>query len=226
MKLRLSHIAFSTALITVLIGCKKTTPPNFHYEYFGYEEGRYVIYDVVEITHDKNLNQHDTLVYQLKTKWGEPYFDNENREGKEFLRFIRSAPSDPWVLTDKWYGLYDGIRAELIEENQRRVKLVFAPTYSKTWKINAPNMDEEIECYYRDIHGDTTINGVYLDSTLVVETDLSSNAIYEKRAFDMYATNIGLVYKYYKNNRYFNFGDTEVGEGYELYYSFVSSGIE
>ena len=64
-----------------LLSCKKTTAPNFHYEYFGYEQGRYVIYDVLDITHSTEaIIEHDTLRYQLKTVWGDPYIDNEDRE--------------------------------------------------------------------------------------------------------------------------------------------------
>jgi len=226
MKLRLSVVLISMALIGALMGCKKEPTPNFHFEYFGYEEGRYVIYDVIEITHDQKINQHDTLIYQLKTKWGEPYIDNQNQEGKEFLRFIRSSPSEEWELIHKWHGVINGIRAELIEENQRSVKLVFSPTYSKSWNMNASNLDGEIGCYYRDIHGETTVNGTFLDSTLVVETDWVPNQINDNRAYEVYAKGIGLVYKYYKKNRYFDFGDPEVGEGKELYYTYLSSGVE
>ena len=117
MKLHRYHIII-ILISAVLVSCKKEPVPNFHLEYFGMEKGRYVIYDVVDITHDKDIAVHDTLHYQLKTKWGNAYIDNENREGNEFLRFIRSSPSEEWELIDKWHGVINGIRDELIEENQ------------------------------------------------------------------------------------------------------------
>lgn len=214
-----------------LFGCEKEPKPNFHYEYFGYEEGRYVIYDVVEITHDKKINQHDTLIYQLKTKWGAPYYDNQNRVGKEFLRYTRSSLSEPWVLKDKWYGLIDGIRAEIVEENQRMIKLVFSPTRNKIWDLNAYNMNGQADSYYLEIHKDTTINGMLFDSTLTVnyEVDFPSK-IDSVRYFENYAKNIGLIHKHYKNNhhQFLNGGivDPEVYEGKELYFNYVSSGKE
>ncbi len=233
MKLRLFHIVFSTVLITVFVGCKKTPEPNFHFEYFGYEKGRYVVYDVMEITHDKKVNKHDTLVFQLKTKWGESYLDNQNREGREYLRFVRSLPTEPWVLQDKWFGLIDGIRAELVEENQRMVKLVFSPTLNKLWDLNAYNMNGETDSYYSEIHQDTTINNVLIDSTLTVIYDEGHNSkIDSVYSFEKYAKNIGLIHKHYKDNHFeFIIGspgevDPEVKIGKELYYFYVSSGIE
>ena len=131
-------------VLTLISSCKQDPPPKFHFEYFGLKEGRYVIYDVTEITHNKALLIHDTVHYQMKTVWGEIYIDNEGREGREYIIYKRDSVTQSWNLTDVWYGLYDGIRAELIEENQRRVKLVFAPTLQKDWDENAYNPDEEL----------------------------------------------------------------------------------
>jgi hypothetical protein len=59
-----------TAVLVVLSACKQDPPPKFHFEYFGLEEGRFVIYDVVEVDHDDAIGIHDTTTYQLKTVWG------------------------------------------------------------------------------------------------------------------------------------------------------------
>lgn len=214
------------ALATFLVmGCKKDPAPQFHREYFALSEGNFVIYDVTEIDHDQALALHDTSNYQLKTVWGVPYIDNEGREAREFLRYTRSTPAASWMLQDVWTGIIDGIRAELIEENQRKVKLVFAPTLSKEWDANAYNALAEQDCYYRDIHKDSTINGNFIDSTLVVEQDEFISLIDTVRQFEMYSKNIGLVYKYFKDNHY-QFSSSEVVNGKELYYEYVSSGIE
>lgn len=231
MNMRYLHIIIAAAFLSSFQSCKKTETPNFHFEYFGYESGSYVIYDVVEITHDKQVEQHDTLHYQLKTKWGEEFIDNEGRSGKEYLRFTRTNDSEPWVLTDKWHGIIDGIRAELVEENQRLIKLVFSPTLYKEWDLNAYNVNGEASSYYRNIHQDTTINGVLIDSVLTVEYDEGySSKIDSVNSYEMYAKGIGLIYKHYINN-HFQFlvngqVDPEVNIGRELYFSYKSSGKE
>ncbi|MDX2360243.1 MAG: hypothetical protein QNK23_05525 [Crocinitomicaceae bacterium] len=217
-------------LILVLLSicftaCKQEDPPKFHFEYFGMEEGRYVVYDVVEIFHDDAQQAHDTTRYQMKTLWADVYIDNEGREGREYIIFKRDDATLPWGLTDVWHGVFDGIRGELIEENQRRVKLVFAPTTAKEWDANAYNLDEYQECYYRDIHGDTILNGAHLDSTLVVEMMSIKHALYDRRIYEVYKKHVGLVYKHYKYNTHF-FASPVVDFGTELYMTYVTTGIQ
>ncbi len=226
MKIKPVYLLTLLATFVALQACKKDEgAPDFHFGYFGMEEGRYVIYDVMEITHDQQVTQHDTLRYQLKTYWGDIYIDNEGREGREFHVFRRDSSTGVWALTDVWYGVYDGIRGELVEENKRRVKLVFAPTLSKEWDANAYNMDDLLDCYYRDIHQDTIINNVKLDSTLVVEQGTSYNLIDSLRMYEMYANHVGLVYKHFKDNTY-QIGNPLVYKGKELYMTYVTHGYE
>lgn len=216
--------------LVILAGCKKNnTPPDFHYEYFGLEEGRYIIYDVTDIVHDDDAAiKHDTSVYQLKTVWMGEYVDDQGRTGREFWRYTRESVTGVWVLKDIWTGLIDGIRAELIEENQRKIKLVFAPTSQKLWDANAFNPDQEYACYYNDIHGDTTINGNVFDTTCIVEIFSQSSLIDSVRLYETYAKGIGLINKYSKDI-HFQY-DSIVGwfldKGDELYYTFVSAGFE
>jgi len=215
------------AIVTVILisSCKQDPTPKFHMEYFGMEPGRYVIYDVMEIDHDQALAMHDTTIYQLKTYWGQPYIDNEGRDAREFIRYKRDNPSDPWVFSDLWTGIIDGIRGEIVEENQRVVKLVFAPTLNKEWDANAYNIFDEMNCYYRDIHQDTVLNGIAIDSTLVVEQADYANLIDSVRKYEMYSKNVGLVYKHYVDNHY-QFSSNEVVEGKEIYYTFYQTGFE
>ena len=214
------------AVILVLIACKKDESIDFHKEYFGLETGRYVIYNVLEIKHDTDLSiQHDTLQYQLKTVWEGGYVDNEGRTASEFRRYKRDTPNDAWALTDIWTGIFDVNRAEMIEENQRKVKLVFAPTLSKEWDENGYNNLGEMNCYYSNVHADTTINGTLFDSTVFVEQENFNSLIDTTRRFEIYAKHIGLIYKFEKDNDYF-FGDPEPQEGTELYYEYVEHGFQ
>lgn len=215
-------VAFTLVMIS---SCKPDPAPNFHFEYFGLEQGRYVIYDVVEIDHDEAIGVHDTIRYQLKTVWGQEYIDNQGRTAREFHRYTRDTVGASWVYSDLWTGVYDGIRAEMMEENQRTIKLVFAPTLSKQWNANAYNTGEELDCYYRDIHQDTIINGYSFDSTLVVEIDQFNSHIDTVRKYEMYAKNVGLIYKHFIDNHY-QFAGPEVITGKEIYYTYSSHGFE
>lgn len=215
------------SILLVLASCKKPEPVNYHYDYFGMELGRYVIYNVKEINHISQF-QKDTNEYQLKTVWGEIYIDNEGKEGRVFRRYVRPNSGVSWVLSDTWYGGIYGIRGELVEENQRKVKLVFAPTVSKEWDVNAYNTLEPDECYYRDIHEGYSIGGMDFDSTLMVDIEDSGEpgVIQYLRHYEYYAKGIGLIEKV-DRKLFYNFGDTNPIEGSsETFYTYVESGIE
>ncbi len=217
-----------TALFLAIVGCTPNPVPTFHHEYFGLEEGRFVIYDVVEIVHDDELNQHDTSIYQLKTYWADTFVDNQGRIAREYKRYVRPTSSDPWVFQDVWTGIISGIRAELVEENQRVVKLVFAPTQNKIWDANAYNTIGTRICSYRDIHGDTLINNAAFDTTLVVEQETFYSLIHSVHRFEMYAKHVGLIYKYEKDLHFQINGQSQLylDKGTERYYRYVSTGIE
>ena len=215
-------------LATVLFSCAKNPVPEYHHEYFGMKEGRFIVYDVIEISHDDGLNQHDTSIYQLKTYWADTIIDNEGRVAREFHRFVRPTENDPWVLQDLWTGIIDGIRAELVEENQRVVKLVFSPTQNKAWDANAYNQNSEQNCFYRDIHKDTLIDNTTFDPTLVVEQEQFNSIIDSVHRFEMYAKEIGLIYKYERDLHYQVNQQSQIylNVGTERYYRYVSTGFE
>jgi hypothetical protein len=226
MKTLLKYLLGTAFLTWMLMACKQDPPPKFHFEYFGMEDGRYIIYEATEIFHDNALGVHDTSIYQLKAVWGDVYIDNEGRQGREYLLYKRADASSPWISVDVWHGVIDGIRAELVEENERKVKLIFPPTIDKEWDANAYTMLDEQLCYYRDIHGDTLINGISYDSTLVVEQSYEpSSLVGIDRQYEMYAKGIGLIYKYYKVNKYEIFNPIPQ-EGNELYLEILESGFE
>jgi hypothetical protein len=198
-----------------------------HLNYFGLIPGRYVLYEVQEMFHDAVLSPaHDTTRYQLKTLIGPEFIDNEGRKAREFRRFKRSDSSQDWVETDLWTAIIENYKAELVEENQRIVKLVFAPTSDKTWNPNAFNTQEELNYSYTDIHIPKTFNGFSFDSTITVFQEEFTSMIDFKKKHETYATNIGLVSKTYKNLTIANFDSLNVKKGTEIHYKCIGYGYE
>jgi hypothetical protein len=225
---RYSLISLFVLFLLVIASCKKdSSAPQFHYEYFDLTHGRYIDYDVMEVAHDATLAvKHDTVRYQLRTLIGDTVIDNEGRVARKFIRFKRENTSFQWVQTDVWTAVIDQNRAELVEENQRVIKLVFAPTLSKEWNPNAFNMFEEMEAYYKDIHDERTVGGIYFDSTLVVELDTFISLIDYRRKYEVYAKGVGLVRKYWKDLTISNFDTLNVTSGYELFMEIFDYGIQ
>lgn len=226
------RIYFSLFVLCVMIAssCKKQVdPPSFHYNYFDLTPGRYIDYDVMEIVHDVDQAiEHDTVYYQLRTLIGDTIIDNEGRVARKFIRYTRTNASSSWVLSDIWTAIIEGNRAEVIEENQRIIKLIFAPTASKVWNPNAYNMFEENEIYYGDIHVPITLGSLFFDSTLVViQEENEPSFIDYKNQFEVYAKGVGLVKKYFKDLRQITSFDTlNIQQGNESFYTCIGYGIQ
>lgn len=219
---------FCTATL-LAVSCKKDKPStNLNLNYFGMTEGRYVVYDVMEVIQDFDIDQNDTVRYQLKTYWADTFVDNEGRIAREFIRYTRENSTEPWTLSDLWTGyIDDNTRAEIVEENQRVIKAVFRPSFSKIWDANAYNQMEELELTYSDIHIPFNANGTNFDSTIVIVSDIEPSLIDTTTHEFVYAANIGLVEKNIRSRQFqLNSQGFYLDKGNEIFYRFIETGFE
>lgn len=216
-------LVFSVVLL--FISCKKQdTEIIYGYQYFPNDSGRYVVYDVVDILHDDIAGVHDTDTYQIKEVVGEEDIDGEGEAFNKFYRYFRDNDSSEWQLKDTWVLKKTGKSVELVEENDRVIKMAFSISYDQYWDCNALNNNGSEQCYYADIYMAKTIGALSYDSTVVVERNDFSSYIDLERSFEVYAANIGKVSSYFKDLEISN-GDTlDVLKGNELYYTATDFG--
>ncbi len=180
-----------------VVGCKKkSTAVDFQYGYYPLNKGHYVIYEVDYMYRD-GLQTDDH--YFLKVVIGDTIIDNSGRVVHRYERYRGESINGPWNLQDIWTTLIENGRAELVEENQRKIKMVFAPDKYKEWNANAYNMLGAANCYYDNIHISGEINGFQLDSTVRVFEDSTYNYVEYKRKYEVYAKNIGMVKSVYQD---------------------------
>lgn len=219
---------FSTILFLVGSCKKEELPPiisSFHYGYYPVKEGSFWVYQVTEINHDENAAiPHDTLVYQLMTEIGDTLVDNEGRIVNRFNRYKRSNPSVPWVLTDVWTTVVAANRAELVEENIRKVVLRFPVKTSTIWDPNQFNFLPKGQAYYEHIHKPFSIGPIQSDSTVHVVSAKELTLVSYQNQYEVYAKQIGLVKKYYKDLQISNFDTLDVSHGKELYFNLLEYG--
>lgn len=216
-------------LILLVYSCKKEPSPSivssFHYGYYPIKEGRFWVYQVIEITHDENaVIPHDTISYQLKTEIGDTLIDNEGRIVNRFNRYKRNNPSASWVLTDVWTTVVAANRAELVEENIRRVVLRFPVKTATIWDPNQFNFLPQGQAYYENIHKPYSIGNIQADSTVHVVSANELTLVSYQNQYEVYAKQIGLVKKYYKDLQISNFDTLDVSQGKELYFSILEYG--
>ena len=128
------------------------------------------------------------------------------------------------MITDLWTAIIENNKAELVEENQRMVKLVFPISSSKLWNINQFNSFEQADAYYDFIFSGKTINGLFFDSTVRVEQEKERNLIAYKRKYEEYAANVGMIRKVYKDLTIMNFDTLNVKSGKEIFMDIVEYG--
>jgi hypothetical protein len=210
--------------VIILAACKKSeAPPYFGYEYFGLTEGRFVAYDVMEISHDISS---DTMRYSLKTVVGENIVDNEGRTAKKIYRYAYDWETEELIDERVWTSIIDQGRGEVVEENQRKIRMVFAVIINKTWDVNAFNPEEEQEVFYQDINKLYNINSFAVDSSIIVEYEDYHTLVDYDRKFEVYGKNIGLIHRSFKNLTISNFDTTDIQKGTEVHYTLREYGVE
>ena len=218
-------------LITI-IACKKTidTPlkEDFTYEmpYFGLTKGKFVEYNVIHITHDDEVDIHDTVKFKLKTIIGDTFIDNEGRIASKFFRYTWNDTNDTWVIKDVWSAIIVGKNAELVDENQRIIKLTFPIKLSTPWNPSILSTNSSESYIYKSINSALYIGGFQFDSTVTVLQKNYFTLVDYQYQTETYAKNIGLVSKYYKNLKIKNFDTLQVKKGEEWFYNLTKFGQE
>jgi len=214
--------------IFIFLSCKKDDNKIIYgYQCYPMEEGRYVIYDVVDIFHDVALvPAHDTSRYQIKEVIGAEEFDGEGEAFRKLYRYYRLNDTLTWTMKDVWTVKKTNRSLETLEENKRRISLAFSISYDQYWDYNALNEDDELEAYYDNIYMPLSLGNNSYDSTVIVEIESELTFVEYKRQYDIYATNIGRIYSARKDLVITNTDTLNIQKGPEIFYTAVSFGIE
>jgi len=188
-----------TAIIFLGVSCKKETalPVEMGYKYFPVNTGHWVIYDVDSVSYNDFTGEVDSFQFQIKELIESVYTDNSGRESQRLERYFRQNDTSSWTIKDVWSITLTASVAERVEENIRIVKLIFPVEAFSEWDGNSYNTLGEQIYKYQDVHSAFTINGFYLDSTLSVLQKSQYTLISEDFQQEVYAANIGLIYKKY-----------------------------
>ncbi len=198
----MKNILLQTFVFIALLfaACKKdktVETVDIGYNYFPTEVGRYVVYQVDSISYNDFFTpvKIDTTHFQLKEVIESVFTDNEGRESERIERYVRYADSLPWSLRDVWYQTRSTTKAEKVEENVRFIKLTFPTRNNQKWNGNALNTIGTYTYEYKSVDTKKTVNGNVFDSTLTINQILDSNLIEKKYQLEIYAKNVGMIYK-------------------------------
>lgn len=201
--MKTKSIAILSALFILLglVSCK----PDADYpatdtgsDFYPNKTGYYIIYDVDSTFYDDFTHtvSHDT--FQIKEIIESQFTDQQNRDARRIERWYKWNDTTDWILKDIWYSVKNPYRVERVEENERYVRLVFPVSDYSSWNGNAMNDLEYQKYEYDNVYDKFTVNNMVFDSTCKVKQAASSNLIDEKLQYEIYAKNVGLIYKKFK----------------------------
>ncbi len=215
------------SLIIGLANCGKRTslePSYLSYDYYPYDTLSWWIYEVDSTAWVTLNSTTDTFHfnYQIKEEYTNTFTDNANRKGILLQRSIRANQNESWRLKDIWKVYKNSMRVEKIEENVNFIKLVFPARQGKKWDGNAYNtMDEQLYTI-TELHKAYSGNGITFDSTLTVVQEDFVSLINEDIAMEVFAKDVGMIYKSYRSITK-EFGNA-VKDGIDYTYQLVSHG--
>lgn len=205
------QLSFVLAMLFFFSACKNSSYDDVladkQYAYQPLEVGRYTIFDVDSLHYNfinPSTQQVDSFRFQQMEKITDTFYDNAGRLNYRFELFRRNDATATWRLRKVWYGLTTATTFERQEDDLRFVKLIFPPTADVYWNGNkyVPATDSNVfklylnwNYHYTAIGTPATIGLNNFTECLFVSQVDEENLIDKKLSKEIYAKNVGLVFK-------------------------------
>lgn len=164
-------------------------------DYFPLQVGNYAIYEI-NLTEWDILDETETSMFELRTEVVDS-FQNQSGEITYILhRSTRAGENEPWELETVWSTYLTSNQAVVIEENIPYLKLAFPVEEDLMWDGNRLNTLEQDDYRIDSIGGEFINEFDTIGNTLtVVQNNNEDFIIQQDRRVEIYALNIGLIYK-------------------------------
>lgn len=193
-----------SALITAN-SCKKDIiqlPEPSYREYFNDAVGSYIIYECDSIIYDDFNQSIDTNSFLIKEYFQSTFVDNSGRNAIRVERWKKPADTLNWFLKDVWSLVKTNVQVEKVEEDVRFIKLVFPVRSALQWNSNALNSLDSRTVAYSKVHEVFSTDSMQFDSTITVENIDPTNLVSEYRNTEVFAKNVGMIYKKFVDVKY------------------------
>jgi hypothetical protein len=214
--------------LMVLASCKKDSviPPDPYFKnYFPAKVGSYIIYDCDSIVYDDFNDRIDTFRFKIKELYHSEFTDNSGRSAIRIERWKKPADTLSYFLKDVWQVVKDVNQVEKVEEDVRFIKLIFPVKDAREWNVNALNSLGNRTYTYENAHKAYANGTLNFDSTVTVRNIDPENLVSEYRNTEMFATNVGLVYKN-EVNVVFVVPTPEIKSGFKFTMRAIEVGVE
>ena len=211
---RIAAFVLIIAAIFIIFSCQHSGVDEDYIpvsDYYPLHTGNFIIYSVDSIHYHDETIPDDTTHYEVKELLTDTFYDNENRLNYKIERYRRNDDSEEFVLSDVWSVLGINGQIQKVENNLRDIKLVGPISIDQSWDghkymgglgdiivpedCNNLSYLEDWNFIYSAIEEPFDINGFSFDKTVTVEESGDDNLIEYSFAKEIYAKNVGLIYK-------------------------------
>lgn len=215
----------SILLIILAVSCKKDKvlpPVDMGYNYFPINIGHWVAYQVDSIVWDDFTQKIDTFHYKIKELVESEFTDAEGRITQRIERYIKINDTSDWQIKNVYYWNRTPSVGEKTEQNIKYARLIFPVVKNEKWNGNMYNFFESQNYKYTYIDKADDYNGISFDSTLSVLQKDEEYAISKDYQEEIYARNVGMIYKRYTSVATKPTG--EITKGVDYQYVIISYG--
>ncbi len=192
-----SFAKYFILLLAVAQSCdtEDARPVDIGRDYFPLQRGIYQVYAVHETHYSDPLNP-TVLEYHLMTEVVDSFPSAEGDYTYVLYRSTRADENAPWEYQDTWSVHADDQQAVVNEGNETYVKISFPVKEGLTWNGNAFNVKGEDLYELQNVNQSFTLEGETFAHTILVDQEDNEDLIvYQDKRFEVYARDIGLVYK-------------------------------
>ena len=184
----------------VMLGCQNEEvapdPSRLGLDFFPVSIGQYQTYQVNDIQYLIG-GEKDESNYQLKVEVVDSFYSQTNALTYVIHRSKRDSEANSWELESAWPVRVSQNQVVVTEENVPYIKLSLPAENGKTWDGNALNTNDQ------DDYEIDSINFAYitpLEDTIpntltVIQNDNQDFTVELDRRYEIYARDVGLVYK-------------------------------
>lgn len=185
-------------LSIIVVSCSKDENNDMGNELYGSDffptdSGITRIYQIDSVFWDPFTGIRDTVEYRILEVVAGTFTDDQGRPARRIERFRETGNS--WIISRVESAVKTIGTAELTDNNNRYIKLVFPVERLKEWNGNSFNSLDYVPYRYEYV-GQDDINGqIFNETARVIQGDREGNLIEKKFTIEKYASGIGLYYR-------------------------------
>lgn len=136
-----------------------------------------------------------TTTYQLKEVIGDEFLGENGEKLNEVLRYVRTDGLDNFRLDSVFSVRKDENIVVKMEHNVPYVKLDFPIEEGKTWNGNLFNTRSLKDYLAENVNASKTVGGSNFSNTITVIESQDSSLVDKELRYEIYADEVGLIYK-------------------------------